>query len=76
MGKPHTYSGWHEMNFVVEQWLNLKFSDGLDPDMFVKRRLSFIELAFREREEQVAEANAKLPQTLRSAAAVGAAALR
>jgi len=72
MGKPHTYSGWNEINFVVEQWLNLKFSDGLDPDMFVKRRLSFIELAFREREAQVAEANAKLPQALQYAAALDA----
>ena len=68
MGKPHTYSGWNEMNFVVEQWLNLKFSDGLEPDMFVKRRLSFIELAFREREAQVTDANAKLPQALQNAA--------
>lgn len=72
MGKPHTYSGWHEMNFVVEQWLKLKFSDGLDPDMFVKRRLSFIELAFREREAQIAETNAKLPQALQCAAALDA----
>ena len=72
MGKPHTYSGWNEMNSVVEQWLSLKFSDGLDPDVFVKRRLSFIELAFREREAQVAEANSKLPQALRFAAALDA----
>lgn len=72
MGNPHTYSGWNEMNVVVEQWLVSKFSDELDPDMFVKRRLSFIELAFREREAQVAEANAKLPQALRNAAALDA----
>ncbi|MBS1994694.1 MAG: hypothetical protein JSS86_00230 [Cyanobacteria bacterium SZAS LIN-2] len=64
MGKPYTSSGWNEMNFVVEQWLNLKFTDGLDPDMFVKRRLSFIEIAFRMREEQVARANAELPRQL------------
>jgi hypothetical protein len=67
MGKPYTNSGWNEMNSVVEQWLNFKFTDDLDPDMFVKRRLSFVELAFRMREEQVAQANAELPQQLAEA---------
>lgn len=67
MGKPYTNSGWNDMNFVVEQWLNFKFADNLDPDMFVKRRLSFVELAFRTREEQVAQANAEFPQRLAEA---------
>lgn len=67
MGKPHTNSGWNDMNFVVEQWLNLKFTDDLDPDMFVKRRLSFVELAFRMREEQVAQANADFSRQLAGA---------
>lgn len=66
-GKPYTNSGWNEMNYVVEQWMNLKFTDNLEPDMFVKRRLSFIELAFRAREEQVAKANAEFPQQLAEA---------
>jgi hypothetical protein len=35
--------------------------------MFVKRRLSFVELAFRTREEQVAQANAAFPQRLAEA---------
>lgn len=69
MGKPVTYSGWHDMNFVVEQWLNLQFApDKMDPDAFVKRRLSFIELAFRTREEQVQAANENLPKVLQQAA--------
>lgn len=67
MGKPSTASGWNNMNFVVEQWLNYKFTDDLDPDMFVKRRLSFVELAFRTREEQVAQANAEFPAQLAQA---------
>jgi AbiJ N-terminal domain 4 len=67
MGKPYTNSGWNDMNIVVEQWLNLKFADNMDPDMFVKRRLSFVELAFRTREEQVAKANAEFPQRLADA---------
>lgn len=67
MGKPHTNSGLYNMNLVVEQWLNLKFTDGLDPDMFVKRRLSFVELAFRTREEQVTQVNSDFPRQLAEA---------
>ena len=67
MGKPYTDSGWNDMNFVVEQWLNVKFTENLDSDMFVKRRLSFVELAFRTREEQVALANEKFPRLLAEA---------
>jgi hypothetical protein len=37
-GKPYTNSGWYEMNYVVEQWMNLKFTDNLEPDTFVKQR--------------------------------------
>lgn len=66
-GKPYTSSGRHEINTVVEQWLNCKFSDDLDPDMFVKHRLSFAEMAFRMREEQVAQANAEFPRRLAEA---------
>lgn len=66
-GKPYTNTGVNETNFVVEQWLNFKFTDNLDPDVFVKRRLSFVELAFRTREEQVAQENAKLPHQLAEA---------
>lgn len=67
MGKPYTKSGWNDMNSVVEQWLNFKFAENLDPDTFVKRRLSFVELAFRTREEQVAQENAEFPKRLADA---------
>jgi hypothetical protein len=69
IGKPFTNSGWYDMNLVVEQWLNVKFTDDRDPDMFIKRRLSFVELAFRTREEQVAYANAEFPRRLAEAEA-------
>ena len=69
MGKSITNSGLNNMNVVVERWLNSKFSDNLDPDMFIKRRLSFIELAFRTREEQVAQANLEFPHRLSEARA-------
>lgn len=67
MGKPYTNPVLKDMNFVVEQWLTFKFTNDLDPDMFVKRRLSFVELAFRTREEQVAKANAEFPRRLAEA---------
>jgi hypothetical protein len=68
MGKPHTYSGWYDMNRVCEAWLTKPFSADLDPDVFVKRRISFVELAFREREQQLEAINHELPATLRTAA--------
>ncbi|MBW8470414.1 MAG: hypothetical protein K0M67_19275 [Thiobacillus sp.] len=68
MGKPYTNSGRHEMNYVVEQWLTVKFdSEVMDANAFVKRRLSFVELAFRVREEQVQAANTDLPAALQKA---------
>lgn len=71
-GKPYTNSGWNDMNFVIERWLNATFDPGsMDPDAFIKRRLSFIELAFRTREDQVLHANAELPQALAEAALQG-----
>jgi hypothetical protein len=64
MGKAGTKWTSFEVNTVVESWLNAKFTDDLDADMFVKHRLSFVELAFRKREEQVAQENAELPKRL------------
>jgi hypothetical protein len=64
MGKAATNLTPYNVNTLVENWLNAKFSDDLDPDMFIKHRLSFVELAFRKREEQVAQENADLPKRL------------
>ena len=68
MGKSHTYSGSYEMNSVCETWITKTFSDDLDPDVFVKRGLSFFELAFRERERQITYINSQLGAELRKAA--------
>jgi hypothetical protein len=68
MGKPHTYSGWYEMNSVCETWITRTFTDDLDADVFIKRRLSFVELAFRERERQITFINSKLALELQRAA--------
>ena len=68
MGKPHTYSGWYEINSVCETWITKSFTDDLDADVFAKRRLSFIELAFRERERQITFINGQLAAELQQAA--------
>ncbi|CAN5595052.1 hypothetical protein BH11PSE7_BH11PSE7_37130 [soil metagenome] len=68
MGKPFTNAGSYDINLVVQAWMNAKCTDTMDPDAFVKRRLSFIELAFRERESQIDELNEKLPTELKQAA--------
>jgi len=68
MGKPHTYSGCYEMNSVCETWITKIFTDDLDADVFIKRRLSFVELAFRERERQITFTNSQLALELQKAA--------
>lgn len=67
MGKPHTYSGSYEMNHVCEAYITKAYNNEWDPDAFMKNRLSFIELAFREREGQIKEINSNLPNELRIA---------
>lgn len=67
MGNSNTFHGQYEINTVIENWLTSKFTENLDPDVFVKRRLSFVELAFRIHEEQVSEANAKFSRELKAA---------
>jgi hypothetical protein len=64
MGNPVTNWTAFQMNTVVENWLTAHFTDDLDADMFVKHRLSFVELAFRKRAEQVAQSEADLPKRL------------
>ncbi len=64
MGKPHTYSGFYEMNHVCEAYVTRQYSSEWDPDAFMKNRLSFIELAFRERERQISVINSELPTAL------------
>jgi hypothetical protein len=64
MGNPVTNRTAFQMNTVVENWLTANFTDELDADMFVKHRVSFVELAFRKRAEQVAQSEADLPKRL------------
>lgn len=68
MGQPYTQSGFYDMNLVCEAYLTKAFNEQFDEDLFMKNRLSFVELAFREREAQITQANTKLPAILQAAA--------
>lgn len=68
MGKPHTYSGFYDMNLVCDAFITGGYNSQWDPDVFMKIRLSFIELAFRERESQINAINSLLPNELLKAA--------
>ena len=58
--------GW---DYVCEQFVKAQFPTGhRDPDRFVKKRISFIELAMRLRGEEIEQLNARLPQALAEAA--------
>ena len=63
-GNPHQYwqtLGW---NYVCQNFVCSPFDGGTHPDKFVKERLSFIEIAFRDKEQQIAFANAALPEAI------------
>ena len=49
---------------ICENFISLAFDGSIDPDHFIKNRISFLELAFRQKFEDVGEANSKLPAEL------------
>ncbi|WP_308367736.1 MULTISPECIES: AbiJ-NTD4 domain-containing protein [unclassified Microbulbifer] len=63
-GKPHTQSGSWSMDKVCKDFVCAEYDGNSTPDRFMKERISFIELAFREREEQIKEINTNLPKQL------------
>ena len=57
--------GFFSWAYVCEQFVKAPFPPNhLEPDRFVKERISFIELAFRFRGDELAKLNAKLPSAL------------
>ena len=58
------HSGTHAMITVCETWMLKPFDGSIPADRFIKERLSLVELGFRKRDEEVAEANAKLPESI------------
>lgn len=64
-GQAWPVSGFFGWDYACEQFVNAPPPRDLtDADAFIKERISFIELAMRLREEEIAEANARLPKTL------------
>jgi hypothetical protein len=63
-GKPVTQSGAWSIEKVCKEFVNSKYDGTVSADRFIKERLSFIELAFRERENQLNEINSNLPKQL------------
>ena len=68
LGQEWPVQGFFGWNYVCEQYIKAPISaNHLDPDRFIKERISFIELAFRLRGSEIAELNAKLPTALKEA---------
>lgn len=53
MGKSHTMSGSWSIYQICKTFMTAQFSQANSADRFVKERLSFVELAFRTREEEL-----------------------
>jgi hypothetical protein len=60
MGKPHTMTHTWTMDKVCENWMFYEFDGSQTPGVFIKERLSLVEIGFRKRGETIAEANAQL----------------
>ena len=63
-GKSYTQSGSWSWDHVCKEYMCLQYLDSWDADVFTKNRLSFIEIAFRQRAEEIASLNANLPGRL------------
>lgn len=52
---------------ICENFVCAEYNDSVTADQFIKERLSFIEIAFRRRENEIAKINADLPAELSKA---------
>ena len=66
-GNNHWVSGSWSTIKVCETFVVAEYDGSLPSDQFIKERLSFIELAFRHREQEVSELNASLEKRVREA---------
>lgn len=68
LGNEHNQ--WHALAipFICQNFVCEQYPDAAVPDAFIKERLSFIEIAFRDKESQLAQANAELPAKIAKAA--------
>lgn len=66
-GNKHWISGSWSKITVCENFVLAKYDGSVSADQFIKERLSFIELAFRQREEKLSELNASLDKRIQQA---------
>lgn len=66
-GQPHTNSGTWSMDKVCKAFVCAPFKGQGSADRFVKERISFIELAFRQRESELQLETASLPSKILNA---------
>jgi len=67
MGKSYTQSGFWTMDKVCKDFVCAKYTEAVSADRFMKERVSFVELAFRLREEEIAALDRELPAKLAAA---------
>ncbi|GAA0656566.1 AbiJ-NTD4 domain-containing protein [Rheinheimera tangshanensis] len=63
-GNKHWTSGSWPKITVCENFVVAKYDGSVSADQFIKERLSFIEIAFREQEEKLASLNASLDKRI------------
>lgn len=63
-GQTHAQTGTFTLDNVCKSFVCADYNPTIPPDQFMKNRISFIEIAFREREEEIKAANTELPQKL------------
>lgn len=66
-GNKHWTSGSCPKITVCENFVLAKYDGSMSADQFIKERLSFIELAFRQQEEKLSELNASLDRRVQEA---------
>jgi hypothetical protein len=64
MGKPHTTSGFWTVDKVCKDFVCAKYTRAVSADRFMKERISFVELAFRLREEELTALDRERPTIL------------
>ena len=64
MGKPQTYSGLWTYDKVCRDFVCARYTGDVSPDRFMKERISFIELAFRLREDELIPVNLDSPKII------------
>lgn len=67
MGNRHYYSGTYNVNKVCENWMLQTFDATVPADVFIKERLSMVELGFRFKESAINYANSHLPKSIAEA---------